>query len=91
MGISTIWIYGEATNGVVSTTTLELITGARQLADTVEVIVHGDASSLASQLGEYGAASVKSIAEPVLKSIVAVPPLIVTERSTPSDPSKLKY
>ena len=63
MGISTIWIYGEATNGVVSTTTLELITGARQLADTVEVIVHGDASSLASQLGEYGAASVKSIGD----------------------------
>jgi len=63
MGISTIWIYGEATNGVVSTTTLELITGARQLADTVEVIVHGDASSLAPQLGEYGAASVKSIGD----------------------------
>ena len=63
MGISTIWIYGEATNGVVSTTTLELITGARQLADTVEVIVHGDASSLASQLGEHGAASVKSIGD----------------------------
>ena len=52
MSISTIWIYGEATNGSVSTTTLELITGARQLADTVEVIVHGDASALASQLGE---------------------------------------
>ena len=63
MGISTIWIYGEATNGSVSTTTLELITGARQLADTVEVIVHGDASALASQLGEYGAAGVKSIGD----------------------------
>jgi len=63
MSISTIWIYGEATNGSVSTTTLELITGARQLADTVEVIVHGDASALASQLGEYGAKGVRSIGD----------------------------
>ena len=50
MGLSKIWIYGEAKDGVVATTTLELLAKARTLADTVEVVVHGDASPLAPDL-----------------------------------------
>ncbi len=63
MGISRIWIYGEATDGVVATTTLELVTKARGLAETVEVVVHGDASALAADLGSHGASAVMSIGD----------------------------
>ena len=63
MGIAKIWIYGESTDGSVATTTLELLAKARQLADTVDVVVHGDASVLAAELGEHGAASVLSIGD----------------------------
>ena len=63
MGIAKIWIYGESTDGSVATTTLELLAKARQLADTVDVVVHGDAFVLAAELGEHGAASVLSIGD----------------------------
>ena len=63
MGIAKIWIYGESTDGSVATTTLELLAKARQLADTVDVVVHGDASVLAAELGDHGAASVLSIGD----------------------------
>ncbi|MDP6215487.1 MAG: electron transfer flavoprotein subunit alpha/FixB family protein, partial [Acidimicrobiales bacterium] len=60
MGISKIWIYGESTGGVVSTATLELLAKARTIGDTVEVVVHGDASAVAAELGEHGASTVLS-------------------------------
>jgi len=63
VGIAKIWIYGESTDGSVATTTLELLAKARQLADTVDVVVHGDASVLAAELGDHGAASVLSIGD----------------------------
>jgi len=63
VGIAKIWIYGESTDGSVATTTLELLAKARQLADTVDVVVHGDASVLAVELGDHGAASVLSIGD----------------------------
>ena len=63
MGISKIWIYGESTDGVVATSTLELLAKARTIAETVEVVVHGDASAVAAELGEHGASTVLSIGE----------------------------
>jgi len=63
MGISTIWIYGEAANGSASSTTLELLAKARELAGTVEVIIHGDAAALATELGAHGATSVQSVGD----------------------------
>ena len=63
MGLSKIWIYGEAREGVVATTTLELLAKARSLADTVDVVVQGDASPLAADLGAHGASSVLSVGE----------------------------
>jgi electron transfer flavoprotein alpha subunit len=63
VGIAKIWIYGESADGSVATTTLELLAKARQLADTVDVVVHGDASVLAVELGDHGAASVLSIGD----------------------------
>jgi len=59
MALSKIWVLAEATDGKVSTATLELLTKARSLADTVEAVyAGGDADAIAGQLGEYGAAKV---------------------------------
>ncbi|MSX95815.1 MAG: electron transfer flavoprotein subunit alpha/FixB family protein, partial [Actinobacteria bacterium] len=56
MALSKIWVLAEATDGKVTTSTLELLTKARSLADTVEAIYSGsDADAVAGQLGEYGA------------------------------------
>ncbi|MCC5953791.1 MAG: electron transfer flavoprotein subunit alpha/FixB family protein [Acidimicrobiia bacterium] len=58
MTLSKIWVYAEATDGEVSSTTLELLTKARAVADTVECVVGGDGDAVAATLGEYGATKV---------------------------------
>jgi len=59
MALSKIWVLAEATDGKVTTTTLELLTKARSLADTVEAVyAGGDADAIAGQLGEFGASKV---------------------------------
>ena len=59
MALSKIWVVAEATDGKVTTATLELLTKARSLADTVEAVYGGgDADAIAGQLGEYGASKV---------------------------------
>ncbi len=61
MGFSKIWVHGEANDGVVASITLELLAKARELADSVEVVMAGDAESVASELGDHGASIVHSI------------------------------
>ena len=61
MGISKIWVFGEATDAGVTASTLELLTKAHQLADTVEVVMSGDAAAVAGVLGAHGATAVHSI------------------------------
>jgi electron transfer flavoprotein alpha subunit len=59
MTLSTIWVFAEATDGNVTSTTLELLTKARSLGDeVVAVYAGGDADAVAGTLGEYGAAKV---------------------------------
>jgi electron transfer flavoprotein alpha subunit len=58
MTLSKIWVYAEATDGNVTTTTLEILTKARQLASTVECVFGGDGAAVAAQLGEYGVTTV---------------------------------
>jgi electron transfer flavoprotein alpha subunit len=59
MALTKIWVLAEATDGKVTTTTLELLTKARELAGTVEAVyAGGDADAVAGQLGEYGASKV---------------------------------
>ena len=61
MALSKIWVFAEATDGTVSTTTLELITKARSLADAVEcVYAGGDAEAIAAAVGAHGATTVHS-------------------------------
>jgi len=61
MGLSKIWVFAEAVDGKVTPTTLEILTKARSLGDTVEVVYGGgDADAIAGQLGAYGATTVHS-------------------------------
>ncbi len=59
MALSKIWVLAEANDGTVTTPTLELLTKARSMADTVEAVYGGaDADAIAATLGEYGATKV---------------------------------
>ncbi len=59
MTLSKIWVYAEALDGEVASTTLELLTMARGLADTVECVYAGDdGDDIAEALGEYGCETV---------------------------------
>jgi len=59
MGLSKIWVLAEAVDGKVTSTTLELLTKARELSDTVEVVYSGnDADAVAAELGTFGATKV---------------------------------
>jgi electron transfer flavoprotein alpha subunit len=54
-----IWVFAESEGDKPTTATLELLTKARELADTVEAVYVGtDAAAIAPQLGEYGVAKV---------------------------------
>ncbi len=55
MTLSKIWVLAEASEGEVASTTLEILTKARDLADTIECVYAGDdADDIAETLGEYG-------------------------------------
>ena len=59
MGVSNVLVYAEATAGVPTTTTLELLTCARGLGGTVSAFYAGsDGNAVAGTLGEYGATTV---------------------------------
>lgn len=60
MAISKIWVFAEAADGEVSNTTLELLTKARDLADTVEVVTASTADITAS-VGAHGATKVLTV------------------------------
>lgn len=56
MTLGTIWVVVEPSNGSLTTTSLELLTRARTLADTVSAVTWGgDGASHATLAGEFGA------------------------------------
>jgi electron transfer flavoprotein alpha subunit len=64
MSVDTIWILAEAADGAPITTSLELATGARSLAGTVEAVAWGDATeSAAATLGDYGVTTVHDVGD----------------------------
>ena len=71
MTLDTIWVYAEATDGEVNSNTLELLTKARELADTVACVYAGDADDIAEIVGAYGAETVYSV--DVDEALVGVP------------------
>jgi electron transfer flavoprotein alpha subunit len=58
MALNRIWVFAEGSEGTVAPITLEMLTKARELGDTVEAVYGGDASSLAGDLGAHGASKV---------------------------------
>ncbi len=71
MTLDSIWVYAEAVDGTVDSTTLELITKARDLADSVSCVFAGDADDVAETLGSYGAETVYAV--DVDDALVGVP------------------
>ena len=62
MGVSKIWVFAEADGDKPTSATLELLTKARELADTVEAVYVGsNADALAAGLGEHGATKVFAV------------------------------
>src|SRR5262249_57376663 len=59
MTLPKVWVFAEGEDGKASSATLELLTKARELGDTIEAVYAGaDADTIAPQLGEYGATKV---------------------------------
>ena len=59
MTLPKVWVYAEGEDGKATSATLELLTKAREIGDTVEAVYAGaDADTIAPQLGEYGATKV---------------------------------
>src|SRR5664280_1969765 len=64
MSVDKIWVLAEVVDGAPITTSLELITQARSLAETVEAVAWGDATpSVAATLGEYGVTTVHDVGD----------------------------
>ncbi|MGQ0823592.1 MAG: electron transfer flavoprotein subunit alpha/FixB family protein [Actinomycetota bacterium] len=58
----TAWVYAEADGDKVTSATLELLTKAREIGDTVEAIYSGpNADGIAATVGEYGATKLFAI------------------------------
>ncbi len=59
MGISSIWVYGEAGDEGLSSMTTEMLTKARSLSDDVAVVLGGEATeAMAAQAGAHGASTI---------------------------------
>jgi electron transfer flavoprotein alpha subunit len=72
MALNRIWVFAEASDGKVAPITLEMLTKARELGDTVEAVFGGDASAVAPDLGAYGASKVYATGD-VGGSLLGVP------------------
>jgi electron transfer flavoprotein alpha subunit len=55
---SNIWVFAQGADGAPTSATLELLTKARSIGDSVTAFVAGDAADLAGALGEYGATKI---------------------------------
>src|SRR5687768_1379672 len=61
MPVGKIWVVAEPAEGGVATAALELITGARSLGSTVEVVTWGSGGGAAEALGAHGASAVFTV------------------------------
>jgi electron transfer flavoprotein alpha subunit len=64
MPVNTIWVVAEPSSNGITTASLELLTAARGLAQTVEAVSWGPATSTnAAVLGDYGASTVHDLGD----------------------------
>ena len=59
MTVSRVWVFAELQEGKVTSGSLELLTKARELGDTVEAVILGaNAGGAVAELGNHGASTV---------------------------------
>jgi electron transfer flavoprotein alpha subunit len=63
MALGTIWVIVDRAENDIAPLSLELLTKARQLADTVEGITWGDAEAVAEKAGKYGASTLYNVGD----------------------------
>jgi electron transfer flavoprotein alpha subunit len=63
MTLSTIWVLAEPANGTFTATSLELLSAAHKLADTVAAVTWGDGGAQAALAGEYGASTLYDVGD----------------------------
>ena len=65
MAVSTVWVLAEANeSGAPTTTTLELLTKARELSGDIQAVAWGDsATGMAEALGSHGATRLLHVAD----------------------------
>jgi electron transfer flavoprotein alpha subunit len=72
--VATVWVYAELHNGEPTVPTLEVLTKARDLGDTVAAVALGSgAKDAAAKLGEYGAQTVYAGDDEVFDAHLAQP------------------
>jgi len=63
MSLGTIWVVVDRVGDKVASVSLELLSKARELAGSVEAVTWGDPSSIAAEVGAYGASSLHSVSD----------------------------
>ncbi len=63
MTLSTLWVLAEPSGDSFTTTSLELLSHARTLANDVAAVTWGSGGSLAGQAGEYGASTLYDVGD----------------------------
>jgi electron transfer flavoprotein alpha subunit len=63
MSIAKIWVVAEVVDGAPTATSLELVSHARTLADTVEAVVWDGGATAGGTLGEFGASTVFDVGD----------------------------
>jgi electron transfer flavoprotein alpha subunit len=63
MGLQKVWVVAERSVDRIAPVALELISEARQLAETVEAVTWGEAASLAADAGAHGAAALHTVGD----------------------------
>jgi electron transfer flavoprotein alpha subunit len=63
MTVSNVWVFAQGAEGAPTSTTLELLTKARQLGTSVTAFFAGDAAQYAGVLGEFGATKIYATGE----------------------------
>ncbi len=73
MSIASLWVVVEPANGSLTTTSLELLSHAKSLSDSVSAITWGDdGAALAAQAGDYGATTLYDVG-PLGNALPGVP------------------
>jgi electron transfer flavoprotein alpha subunit len=63
MALASIWVLAEPSGDTFTATSLELLSAARSLADSVAAITWGEGGSLATVAGDYGATTLYDIGD----------------------------